>query len=258
MGSMAQMATGSEQQLINTEESCTAIQEMAIGVQQIADASTTVSEVSKDTARHSEQGNEMIQTSVTEVESIFTSVHELSAVIGLLHRRSEEIEDMVSMIREISEQTNLLALNAAIEAARAGEEGRGFADVANEVRKLADGSRQAAVRIAELVIEVQSQVANSVESMENVSQKVATGLASVRRAGELFEVIRMDTNEVAGQAIDISTAINKCLHNHNKLRHRCKKQNGLRRKPLERCKRSLKTRIISFYWYTISLHPHLI
>jgi methyl-accepting chemotaxis protein len=113
---------------------------------------------------------------------IHDTVQDLSKVIRGLGERSKEIGEIVAVITKISSQTNLLALNAAIEAARAGEHGRGFAVVADEVRKLAEQSAQSAQQISELITHIQKETLNAVQSMDQATKEVQSGLDVVDSA----------------------------------------------------------------------------
>lgn len=136
-------------------------------------------------------------------ETVSTS----AAIISQLGERSKEIGQIVETISGIAGQTNLLALNAAIEAARAGEQGRGFAVVADEVRKLAEQSQGAAQQIAGLIGEIQSETDKAVVSMENGTSKVKAGTGIVNEAGETFEKIIVMVTDVAQKVEQISTRI---------------------------------------------------
>jgi methyl-accepting chemotaxis protein len=114
---------------------------------------------------------------------------ESAKVIESLGKRSEEIGEIVNVITNISDQTNLLALNAAIEAARAGEQGRGFAVVAEEVKNLAEDSREAAERISKMIKEVQNETSKAVEAMQRGTKETAQGMEHVQVTGKAFREI---------------------------------------------------------------------
>jgi methyl-accepting chemotaxis protein len=134
-------------------------------------------------------------------------VNESAGVIESLGKRSEEIGQIVDVITNITDQTNLLALNAAIEAARAGEQGRGFAVVAEEVKNLAEDSREAAERIAKMVKEVQSETGKAVDAMQRGTKEVEEGMQAVdvtdKSFQEISNMVGATSDEV--QAISAST-----------------------------------------------------
>jgi methyl-accepting chemotaxis protein len=130
-----------------------------------------------------------VENTIKKMQEIQKVVVESAKVIESLGKRSEEIGEIVSVITNISDQTNLLALNAAIEAARAGDQGRGFAVVAEEVKNLAEDSREAAERIAKMIKEVQSETARAVEGMQRGTKETAEGMEQVEVTGKAFREI---------------------------------------------------------------------
>ncbi|MDG0872068.1 methyl-accepting chemotaxis protein [Paenibacillus thiaminolyticus] len=142
-------------------------------------------------------GSVMVRDTVSQMNELAENVGSSSVVINELEHRSGKVGEIIQIITEIAGQTNLLALNAAIEAARAGEHGLGFAVVANEVRKLADQSNQAALEIQEIISLVQADTLHAVESMSKSTQLVESGMESVNQTGQVFEAIVKTIREVS-------------------------------------------------------------
>jgi len=140
------------------------------------------------------------------VQSANSSTLELKKTINALNSRVEEIGDIVTLIKDIADQTNLLALNAAIEAARAGEQGRGFAVVADEVRKLAERTIKATDEIAGKITAVQTESYESIKSMEATSKEVAEALKALNEVKESLNKIAESSQKVKDQITQIATA----------------------------------------------------
>ncbi len=157
--------------------------DMARNTQGLASAATKVNESAV-------RGGEIVSSSIQGMESVSNRIQESAGRIQALGQRSQEIGDIIGVIEDIAEQTNLLALNAAIEAARAGEQGRGFAVVADEVRKLAERPGQATKEITTVIESVQQGTADAVHSMEAGTQEAHSGMALAREAGiRLTEIV---------------------------------------------------------------------
>ncbi|WP_018130546.1 methyl-accepting chemotaxis protein [Effusibacillus pohliae] len=201
-----EVALGTEQQVHHVKESAKAVNEMSAGVRQIATNAQNVSATAMRASEISAEGGQAIQTAVRQMNSIHLTVNGLAQSVKELGNRSQEIGKIVEVITGIAEQTNLLALNAAIEAARAGEHGRGFAVVADEVRKLAEQSAQSAQQIGELIQTIQAETDKAVQSMETATQAVAAGIGVVDQAGRSFDEIQRAVNEVAEQIQEGSAA----------------------------------------------------
>ncbi|MGO0060482.1 methyl-accepting chemotaxis protein [Brevibacillus fluminis] len=194
---IAQVAVGTHHQMQGSRESALAMEEMALGIVRVAEASQVMAESSITMEREAEVGTNAVSNVVRQMDTINLSVQQTSGVIKRLHRRSEEISQIVSVITQISSQTNLLALNAAIEAARAGERGKGFAVVADEIRKLAEQTNQSAGMIAKLITEVQSDTTITVDSMEQEMQEVHEGIRVALESGDAF-----------GRIVDAARSVN--------------------------------------------------
>ncbi|HHY71726.1 MAG TPA: methyl-accepting chemotaxis protein [Bacillus bacterium] len=189
-----------------TGETATAVEEAAVGIQRIAQSASIVSENSADTSKEADQGNQAIQKAITQMRSITESVNNLTGIVQNLGTRTKEIGTIIGAITELSEQTNLLALNAAIEAARAGEHGKGFAVVASEVKKLAEESKQSAIKIVGVLNEIQEETEEGIEGMGKVSKEVSTGEDVLNQAVASFQRIVSSIQSVSAQIQEVSAA----------------------------------------------------
>ncbi len=200
------LASTAETSVRETEQASTSIQEMAMGINHITESISLVSEHSNTTTAESEKGNVFLKKTINQMDSINQTVLESSSIIKDLGQRSKEIENIVAMISNISNQTNLLALNAAIEAARAGEHGKGFAVVADEVRKLAEESNRSAEQITQLIQEIQNNTSNAVEAMDKCMTEMKTGLDLINETGESFNQILHSATDVSKQSEEVTAA----------------------------------------------------
>ncbi|MGO0059627.1 methyl-accepting chemotaxis protein [Brevibacillus fluminis] len=202
--SIDEVTSGAQNQLRGAEESARVIEEMALGISRIAEATGEISEASLGTTKEAEAGNRSIQRAVAQMSSIREAVQHSADVVKLLETRSGEIGQIVELITGIASQTNLLALNAAIEAARAGEHGRGFAVVADEVRKLAEQSDASARQISSLIMEIQQETKSAMDAMASVNSNVQEGMSVIETAGQAFQRISKGIESVSGQIVEVS------------------------------------------------------
>lgn len=212
-GTMQQLASGVDHQVRSVEEASIKVNEMSAGVKSITDHMNSVSTASVTTTENAEEGSQVIQTVVGQMGEITTQVNKLSEIIKGLGNRSLEIGEIIEVITGIANQTNLLALNAAIEAARAGEHGKGFAVVADEVRKLAEQSSESAQHISQLISAIQEETNTAVQSMDVTKKEVASGIDMMNSAGDSFQQIHGSVNEVTNQLQEVDSAMNKMARN---------------------------------------------
>ncbi|MGI8385339.1 methyl-accepting chemotaxis protein [Robertmurraya sp. P23] len=193
---MEQMASSVEIQYKSLDESAKIIEEMSESINDVAVNSAVVTELSSKTQSEIEVGNQKVNALVEQMNTISRSVNESSTSIMALLAHSKDIESIVEIIQGIASQTNLLALNAAIEAARAGEAGKGFAVVADEVRKLAEQSESSTVNIRNIIEKINSDTNVTAEKMKIVLDDVKEGIHSVGETGMVFKNILGAIQEV--------------------------------------------------------------
>ncbi|MCX7672558.1 MAG: methyl-accepting chemotaxis protein [Thiobacillaceae bacterium] len=153
------------------------------------------------------EGRSIMSRAASEMSAIADSALRSADIVGELGRLSADIGGIVSVIREIADQTNLLALNAAIEAARAGEQGRGFAVVADEVRKLAERTTASTQQIADMIARIQGGTRRAVEAMENNVSRANQGEALARQTGEAIAQVEAEMNAVIAAVAAIQAAL---------------------------------------------------
>ncbi|VBB06964.1 chase3 [Lucifera butyrica] len=189
MDTVNSMAAGTANQIAAVDAAAGTTYKMARAISQIFSVTSDASGMSQETAQSAAGGTEAVNQAAEQMNAINTSVRHSAGLVQQLGSRSQQIGEIVDVITGIAGQTNLLALNAAIEAARAGEQGRGFAVVADEVRKLAEQSQAAAGKIAGIIREIQTETAATVQFMERGTAEVEEGTRVITASGGQFKNI---------------------------------------------------------------------
>ena len=197
----AQFATD---QQTSTQTMAAAIEELVVSISHLSDNATHADELSKVSANTLEEGSGVIKETLGSIENISTTVGDAASTISELNGHTQQISEIIGVIRGIADQTNLLALNAAIEAARAGEQGRGFAVVADEVRNLASRSAASTQQITGMISKIQSGADASIRSMENTVNNVSRGVTLANQTGEAIASIQSHASNLTGLMGEIS------------------------------------------------------
>ncbi|MBP8625208.1 MAG: methyl-accepting chemotaxis protein [Syntrophorhabdales bacterium] len=201
-----EMSRAAESSSSRANSVATASEEMSQTVVDIAKNTASIADSAKKAVDTAQQGNSIVERSVGEVREIDETVNESARFVKSLGERSAHIGEIVSVINDIADQTNLLALNAAIEAARAGEQGRGFAVVADEVRKLAERTAQATSEIEDMIKAIQNEVSKAVEIMDSATGKVQSGVELTTQAGDALKAIVKSSDELQVMVQQIASA----------------------------------------------------
>ncbi len=204
--SIQEVASGAESQNLKANESALAMKEMASGIQQVAQTTSSVAGLAHETNEEANNGNKSLHKVIEQMNTIDEVVNHSASVVESLGESSKEIGNIIDVITSIADQTNLLALNAAIEAARAGEHGKGFAVVADEVRKLAEQSKASADQITELIKRIQSDTIQAAEVMDKGTMEVKEGIVVVHKAEEGFNKIQELIEQITAQTQEASAA----------------------------------------------------
>jgi len=206
IGNAQQMSKGSDEQADRSSQVATASEEMSQTILDIAKNVSNIARSASDTVVVAKEGDKIVTKSVDKVKEIANIVDDSAVFVKSLGERSKQIGDIVNVINDIADQTNLLALNAAIEAARAGEQGRGFAVVADEVRKLAERTAKSTSEIGGMIRGIQDEVSKAVHSMENATSNVDVGVELVTQAGSALQAIVKSADDLQLMVQQIASA----------------------------------------------------
>jgi methyl-accepting chemotaxis protein len=201
-----EISQGMNNQQLQSAQVSAAVEEMSTSVSEVAKKAKEASEAADTSGRQASKGGEIVRSTVQGMEAINTEVEETSASVSELGKRGEQIGEIIAVINDIADQTNLLALNAAIEAARAGEHGRGFAVVADEVRKLAERTTSATTEVSESIRAIQEETQMAVSRMQSSTERVNEGMGYAREAGNSLSAIVNGSQDVAAMIQSIAAS----------------------------------------------------
>ncbi|HXI10565.1 MAG TPA: HAMP domain-containing methyl-accepting chemotaxis protein, partial [Thermodesulfobacteriota bacterium] len=204
--SSVQISEGADRQSSQTSQVATAMEEMNATVIEVAKSSQQASDSARTAQDIASKGGDVVTQAISAMKEVAESTSVTADTIKRLGRSSEEIGTIVSVINDIADQTNLLALNAAIEAARAGEQGRGFAVVADEVRKLAERTTKATKEISGMIKTIQNETGKAVDAMDAGTDKVENGVKLANQAGDALKQIVTGVENVTDMISHIATS----------------------------------------------------
>ncbi|RJQ45442.1 MAG: methyl-accepting chemotaxis protein [Nitrospiraceae bacterium] len=221
MSSSEIISKDTKEQVINTGKVANAVEMMSVVVFDVTQNSSIAAESAKEAADLARKGSEVVTETIYGMNRISDTVNQSAHTIEVLGKRSEQIGEIIKVINDIANQTNLLALNAAIEAARAGEQGRGFAVVADEVRKLAERTTAATNEIGEMIKSIQIETSNAVSAMHSATKEVESGVnlsnqadsslkqivTSVRSVTEMIQSIAVAARQQGSTGEDVSSTL---------------------------------------------------
>jgi len=225
--SVEELAAGSDMQVSHIEELKTSIDEINHSIEDTAKNIVIVSEKAKKAGEIASSGGSIVQESINKMNQINKTALEAADLLKELTKSSQQIGAIVNVINDIADQTNLLALNAAIEAARAGEHGRGFAVVADEVRKLSENTTKATKEIAQMIKKIQTETEKAYKTMLISAEEINSGKELSAKSGESLNEIIKATEEVANLILQIAAAAEQQSANSATITHNAERINQI-------------------------------
>lgn len=201
-----EIARGMNEQTSQVHQVSSAVEEMSASIVEVARKSADAANSAERSGKVASEGGQVVSDTISGMHAISEAVSASARSVEELGKRGDQIGEIIATINDIADQTNLLALNAAIEAARAGEHGRGFAVVADEVRKLADRTTQATEEIGSSIQAIQTETTEAVGRMNAGTDQVTTGVAKASAAGESLKQIVASAQDVSGMIQSIAAA----------------------------------------------------
>uniref|UniRef100_UPI003F5465C1 methyl-accepting chemotaxis protein n=1 Tax=Rossellomorea sedimentorum TaxID=3115294 RepID=UPI003F5465C1 len=206
---VSEVVGGADNQANSAYELTQSAQAISVDMQESSESMASMAKLADSANRKADRGIVLVTETVKQMNHVQESVSATSRLINELGSKSGDIGKIVEVITQLADQTNLLALNAAIEAARAGEQGKGFAVVADEVRKLAEQSGKAASDIQKLIEEIQKETNNAVNSMQAGEAVVGKGITMVNDTGNSFEDIAADIQNISRQSQEVNSIMQR-------------------------------------------------